>query len=304
MLGAINLSDKILKSNAFSDHLIHTSEEPNIYELLWLEPTQENMERYLEALNREIPDEISSNLSKIEALGLSYHLMIRRTIYIYLGRFQEAAADFEKMISVCPRDEDSEGTIPVFDESEPFYYFTIGSEEKGYAALTDLAKEGSALAILFLKIKGKPIPNIESISYISGYNPSPSIAEEDLFCQGRYEEAIKKIDAYLEKDPNLYGRNNLLALRGVFKAMANDYEGAISDLDQTIDPASPYPYYSQRELAIRGLIHCLNNDPEKAKADFGLIPYTRVPKESIAGFLGEFNEFKWEALMIEQSLGL
>ncbi|HSX10263.1 MAG TPA: hypothetical protein VLF94_00900, partial [Chlamydiales bacterium] len=110
------------------------------------------------------------------------------------------------------------------------------------------------------------------------------------------------IDAYLEKDPDLYGRGNLLALRGVFKAMANDYEGAISDLDQTIDPSSPF--YSQPELAVRGLIHCLNNDPEKAKADFGLIPYTRAPHESIAGFLGDFNEFKWVALIIEQSLGL
>ena len=83
--------------------------------------------------------------------------------------------------------------------------------------------------------------------------------------------------------------------------MANDYEGAIADLDQTIDPSS-YPFYSQPELAVRGLIHCLNSDPEKATADFGSIPYTRIPHESIAGCLGDFNEFKWEALIIKESI--
>ncbi|MBU6446318.1 MAG: hypothetical protein KGQ49_02840, partial [Verrucomicrobia bacterium] len=140
--------------------------------------------------------------------------------------------------------------------------------------------------------------------YISHYSPSPSIAEDDVFCQGRYEEAIQKIDTYLAKHRDFYGRDNLLALRGVFKAMANDYEGAISDLGQTIDPSSSYPFYSQPKLAVRGLIHCLNNDPEKAKADFESIPYTRIPGESLIGFLAEFNEFKWDALIIEQFLGL
>jgi len=302
LLYTINLSDRVLELNTLANHLIHTSLPSN--ELWRLEPTQENMERYLDELNREIPDEIPSNFSETEALWLTNKLIARRMVYIYLGRFQEAAADVEKIISVCPREEDSEGTISDF-EIDAFHYFAIGAEEKGYAALNDLAKEGSALAILFLKIKGKPIPNIEYISYISYYSPRPSIVEDDLFCQGRYEEAIKKIDTYLEKDSDFYGRGNLLALRGVFKAMANDYEGAIFDLDQTIDlSSSSYPFYSQPELAVRGLIHCLNNDPEKAKADFGSIPYTRVPHKSIAGCLGDFNEFKWEALIIEQSLGL
>jgi len=260
------------------------------------------MERYLDELNRDIPHEIPSNLGETEALYLTTSLMQRREIYIYLGHFQEAAADLEKIIPLYPKDEDSEGTIDSGFQIDAFHYFAIGEEEKGYAALNDLAKGGSALAILFLKIKGKPILNIECIPYISNYSPCPSIAVEDLFCQGCYEEAIKKIDTYLAMDSDLFGRGNLLALRGVFKAMANDYEGAISDLDQTIDLSSPY--YSNQELAVRGLIHCLNNDPEKAKVDFESIPFTRIPAKTLAGWLGEFNEFKWNALIIEESLGL
>ncbi|HSX38148.1 MAG TPA: hypothetical protein VLE95_04885, partial [Chlamydiales bacterium] len=176
LLDTINLNDQILKPNTSANHLSCTSLKPNAYELLWLEPTQENMERYLDELNREIPDEIPSHLSEIEALWLTNKLISRRTIYIYLGHLQEAAADVEKIVSVYPTDEDDEGTISF--EIDPFYYFAIGAEEEGYAALNDLAKEGSALAILFLKIKGKPIPDIEYISYISHYSPSPSIAED------------------------------------------------------------------------------------------------------------------------------
>lgn len=274
----------------------------NPYELLFLEPTRENMERYLDELNRDIPNEIPSNLSEMEALALAMRLAMRRTIYIYFGHFQEAAADFEKILLLDPKDEGDEHPIDSPFQNNAFHYFAIGEEEKGYAALNDLAKEGSALAILFLKIKGKPIPNIEYISYLSNHSPHPSIATEDLFCQGCYEEAIKKIDTYLEMDPDLFGRENLLALRGVFKAMVNDYEGAISDLNQTIDLS--FPYYSNEELAVIGLIHCLNNDPEKAKVAFGLIPYTRIPADTLACYFGEFNEFKWNALIIEQSLGL
>ncbi len=305
---------KIENLTTFRSSDIGFGNDPYVW---FLPPTRENMERYLDDLNERISNAPPSDLSEIErwwgtlpsdfSLGefnaacLAMTLAERRKVYIYLGRFQEAAADAEKINALGLKTEDSEeGTIYLDFEIDAFHHFAMGEEEKGYAALNDLAKEGSALAILLLKAKGRPIPDIEYISYISNHASHPAIPVKDLFCQGNYEEAIKKIDTCLKKD--CYGRDNLIALRGIFKAMANDYEGAISDLDQTINLS--YPYASNQNLAARGLIHYLNNDLEKAKIDFGLIPYTRIPREQLILCLGEFNGFKWDALIMQEVLGL
>ncbi len=184
-------------------------------------------------------------------------------LHIYLGNTAEAVACLSKLqelenVQPCSDDEDD-----VFIEGKTAHALLGWAAGDGTAEVMDLATFPDPVTLLLLKAKGIPLPE-PYFSVDDSFTGNKEI-DEKLFSRN-YQEALTLLDKQL-KGNKLFvlDREIFLQARGLCKAILDDYEGALQDYNEIIDS---HPSFNIQELPlIRGLIHFLNNDPEKARID-------------------------------------
>ena len=296
-------------------------------------PTREDAKLALNELNQLVPPHLSPPdlllLPFKQSEAILWGILYRTYINLYLGNFEDAFADHILRYSLL----DELGETSRGKGALSFHHLALGEKEKGLGELRELAgNTGEPLSYLLLKSLGHPLPPFSpSESPFSYETDTPFQKIDQLFREQRFEEAIGECDAFLTDrspfsfpylvpisnpsaiDPNLPIENwehlvnesyfPILSMRGLCKAMLNDFAGAVEDYDQLFSFLPPEPSYYQwgdsivkmtiryphleERILERGFLHHLHGNSKQACADFdSLIPTFEPDEEEDLGSYG------------------
>jgi hypothetical protein len=300
-----------------------TSKKPisSFGEFQELELNREDAERALAYLERD--DAVLSEMDPGEVPEEYAHLfkaMMRfQTIYcqsqlhLFLGQIEEAAIEdlachgaLADYLTLCWEDEELPSGKPIlqFGErdalvAEALAVMAFGSESEGLALLSRIEGPLSPSTLLILKIKGIPLPALDI--ELSPFADEMDEEVKSLICEGRYAEAIAKVDLFLIENPSLDSsdRDSLRWARGLARAFSDDYAGAVADFELEEGLINDEPL-------VRALVHYLNGDLEKARLDLQLrSKFDEDGDElSLVDYLGEGTTYDVRAAVVRKILQL
>lgn len=221
---------------------------------------EENAKQRLQYLDLMI-SKVSGEYADFEVFACTIEKL---ALHIYLGNSSETVACLRELNELGGvEDSDDEDELSI--EGDTAQILLAWAAGDGFADVLELAKYPDPVALLLLKAKGISLPEPAEFPIEDSFIVDVNL-EKQLFSRN-YQGAIKLLDKQIEDSSEL-DQELLLQIRGFCKAMLGDYEGALQDYNEALDFD---PSYNVDELPIiRGLIHFLKNDPEKARAD--LIP--------------------------------
>lgn len=224
-------------------------------EIDWEVPlNEENANRLLQYLDQMI-EKSSAESSDFEVFIYTFSKL---SLYVYLGDTAEVVACLKEL-------NKWDGSLSE-EREEPFIEGDLAHVLLDWAAegivdsVLELAKYPEPIVLLLLKAKGIPLPEPQAFS--SDFSLLGEELSEYLYRRD-YKSAIQWLDNYLkEGELSLDERDLPLQMRGFCKAMLGNYEEALRDYDEAEDCGDV-----EEISTLRGLIHFLNNDPEKARAE-------------------------------------
>lgn len=219
---------------------------------------EENANRRLQYLDQMIAN-ASGESADFEVFGCTIEKL---ALHIYLGNTSETVACLRELNELDDTQSSSEDEDELSIEGETAQILLAWAADGDASEVIELAKFPDAISLLLLKAKGIQLPEPADFSVEDSF-PGDEELEEQLFSRN-YQEALKILEEQLN-DASELDRELLLQTRGFCKAMLGDYEAALQDYNLVINFD---PNFDVDELPlIRGLIHFLNNDLEKARAD-------------------------------------